>query len=192
MSVEVERKIVELEQRKVELELRRLHLSVNDDREHGSQEEHCDNVGHQNRYMFPNSSVALPKLEIEVFDGNPCNFVGFMNAFQINIASVISNPAQKLSYLIHYCKGEAKEAIRHCSLLPPSEGYSVALDILRDNFGRAYQVSQAITTGLYDDPCIYPKRRVRIAQASHQNAQLRFDLMQTWERSRAKLLDLYR
>lgn len=36
------------------------------------------------------------------------------------------NDANRLSYLVQYCIGKAQEAIEHCIMTPPKEGYKRA------------------------------------------------------------------
>ncbi|KAK3748976.1 hypothetical protein QZH41_019097 [Actinostola sp. cb2023] len=67
----------------------------------------------------------------------------FMKNFEINVESKEEHDSDRLSYLIQFCKGKAKEAIEHCIIMPPEEGYKRAKDILRKNFGRTHIVSKA-------------------------------------------------
>ena len=46
------------------------------------------------------SSLTLPKLEIEPFSGSADEFVTFISTFKSHIESQVSDPNQRLSYLI--------------------------------------------------------------------------------------------
>ncbi|VDP56511.1 unnamed protein product [Schistosoma margrebowiei] len=88
-------------------------------------------------------SVSLPKIEIMKFDGSPLKFWTFMKGFKVNIADRVNDDTQKLMYLIHYCEGIAKDAIEHCVLLPEKEGYTEAIKILHEQFGRPRDIVEA-------------------------------------------------
>ncbi|XP_071491771.1 uncharacterized protein [Diadema antillarum] len=94
--------------------------------------------------MFQAIDLALnmPKPEIAVFDGNPLEYWGFINQFETTVASKTSDERVKLTYLIQYCRGKAKESIENCTFLD-KEGYQKAREILADQFGQSYQVSHA-------------------------------------------------
>ena len=96
--------------------------------------------------------MRLPRLEIEPFSGSPEEFVCFMNAFDTSVASKITDPNQKLAYLIHYCQGRARQAIKHCVLLPEASGYDTAVKILTDYFGKPYTIVQAVMKDLLQGP----------------------------------------
>ena len=91
----------------------------------------------------------LPRLEIDPFTGNPEHFYTFLSSFRHEVEAKVSDPHKKLSYLLHYCHGPAKEAIRHCVLLPSDACFMTAMEILKSQFGRPSQVIQAVTEGMY-------------------------------------------
>ncbi|CAH8491742.1 unnamed protein product [Schistosoma mattheei] len=93
-------------------------------------------------------SVSLPKIEIMKFDGSPLKFWTFMKGFKVNIADRVNDDTQKLMYLIHYCEGIAKDAIEHCVLLPEKEGYTEAIKLLHERFGRPHDIVEAFLTEL--------------------------------------------
>ena len=97
-------------------------------------------------------NLTLPKFEIAPFSGAPTEFHRFMMAFDTHIGSQVSDPTRRLSYLINYCKGPAKRAVAHCSLLPANQGYPEAVRILYDRFGKPHDVVKAATTELFAGP----------------------------------------
>ena len=101
-----------------------------------------------------NSNLSLPRIEIDPFSGCPEEFVGFMHTFNVTIANRIADDSQKLAYLTYYCRGTAKEAIRHCSLLPPDKCYNTAIEILRTQFGMPHVVAHKVTKDLYEGASI--------------------------------------
>ncbi|VDP70077.1 unnamed protein product [Schistosoma curassoni] len=64
-----------------------------------------------------------------------------MKGFKVNIADRVNDDTQKLMYLIHYCEGIAKDAIEHCVLLPEKKGYTEAIKILHERFGRPHDIA---------------------------------------------------
>ncbi|GAA56061.1 protein disulfide-isomerase, partial [Clonorchis sinensis] len=103
--------------------------------------------GHVNHYATA-PTFSLPKIEIDKFSGNPMEFWKFMKAFQMSIADRLFDDSNKLMYLLHYCRGEAKEAIEHCVFLPGKAGYQKAMDILRTQFGRPHDIAQSFMNEL--------------------------------------------
>ena len=103
--------------------------------------------GHVNHYATA-PTFSLPKIEIDMFSGNPMEFCKFIKAFQMSIADRLFDDDNKLMYLLHYCRGEAKEAIEHCVFLPGKAGYQRAMDILRTQFGRPHDIAQSFMNEL--------------------------------------------
>jgi len=99
-------------------------------------------------------SSSLPKIEIEPFSGAPEEFATFLSTFHSQVGSQIADPYQKLCHLIYYCKGVAKEAIKHCVLLPTERCFATAIEILKSQFGRPHQIIQAVTQNLFTGPPI--------------------------------------
>ena len=99
-------------------------------------------------------SNSLPKLEIEPFSGEPEQFYTFLCSFRQEVEAKVADPHKRLSYLLHYCRGPAKDAIRHCVLLPSATCFATAMDILRSQFGRPSQIIQAVTENMFTGPPI--------------------------------------
>ena len=79
-------------------------------------------------------SLELPKVELSYFDGNPVNYVKFIEQFENHVESKVNDPGQMLLQLLHYCRGRARTAVNECTLLPPSQGYRRARIILNQLF----------------------------------------------------------
>ncbi|KAK3715648.1 hypothetical protein QZH41_020729, partial [Actinostola sp. cb2023] len=90
----------------------------------------------------------------------------FMKNFEINVESKEEHDSDRLSYLIQFCKGKAKEAIENCIIMPPEEGYKRAKDILRKNFGRTHIVSKAFLDKVVKGPPIRIAESEKLAQLS--------------------------
>lgn len=63
--------------------------------------------------------LSLPMPEITPFDGNPGNSWTFVKNFEANIASKDIDDRSRLTYLIQFCSGRAKEIIEDCVLMDP-------------------------------------------------------------------------
>ena len=95
----------------------------------------------------------LPKLEIEKFSGDPSKFHMFMKSFDANVDLIAQDDSAKLSRLVQYVTGPARESIRGTLLIGGGEGYRQARSILEDRFGNAYLVSDNVVRHLrYGNP----------------------------------------
>ena len=84
------------------------------------------NIGHY---------INLPSVELEFFEGDPSTYHAFIAVFEECVEKVVADPSARLSRLIRFTKGQAKNAITPCSLLPAKEGYREARRILKKRFG---------------------------------------------------------
>ena len=53
------------------------------------------------------------------------------------------NDGAKLTRLLYYCTGPAKNVIQCCSVMKPTEGYKRARQLLKDRFGDEYVIAEA-------------------------------------------------
>ena len=67
--------------------------------------------------------LYMPKREFLCFDGDSSKDPRFIKNFELNLESTIEDDNVRLSYLIQYCTGKAKEAMENCVILPGAEGY---------------------------------------------------------------------
>ena len=92
--------------------------------------------------------MNLPKVELEPFDGDPLKFHAFLATFDENVHDVITNGKMRLSRILQYTTGKAKDAIRSCSLLGGEDGYLQARKILTTRFGDDHIVAEYIIANL--------------------------------------------
>ena len=59
--------------------------------------------------------LDMPKREFLYFDGDPSRYPRFIKNFELHVESTIEDDNVRLSYLIQYCRGKAKEAIENCT-----------------------------------------------------------------------------
>lgn len=77
------------------------------------------------------------------FNGSHIDYWKFIKNFETNIESKISDDNLRLSYLIQYCKGEAKLCIEDFVLLEPSDGFKRARSILYSRYGRPHVIASS-------------------------------------------------
>ena len=99
--------------------------------------------------VMSSQKLDLPKIELEVFDGNPRNYWRFVQQFKYYVEARVVDSGQRLLYLLHYSRGAAKEAISERAMLPPVVAYERAREILRDLFGREHVVARALLEDMF-------------------------------------------
>lgn len=92
--------------------------------------------------------MNLPKIEIDHFDGNPLSFHSFMATFNEVVDRIAVDDKVKLTRLLQYTTGKAKDAIRSCILLEGGEGYQRALRILRERYGNDFVITERMINGI--------------------------------------------
>ena len=95
-----------------------------------------------NSQMF--DILSMPKLTIDVFTGDPLTYKEFMAIFDEVVDSKPVDSHMKLTRLLQFTSGEAKDSIRHCALIGGSRGYEQARRILSSRFGNEYVISYNI------------------------------------------------
>ena len=90
--------------------------------------------------------LNVPKVEIRSFDGTPASYLMFIAVFDEVVGNVNISCQAKLTRLLQYTTGAARDAIDCCSLIGGTKGYDEARRILSERFGNPY----VITTALLD------------------------------------------
>ena len=85
----------------------------------------------------------MPKKELLSFHGDLKGYPRFIKGFEVKVERRVKDYDERLTFLIQYCRGAAKEAIENCIMLPLEQGYHEAKDILRKNFGQKHMVVRA-------------------------------------------------
>ena len=94
-------------------------------------------------------------LEVEVFLGNPLEYVGWAVAFKNLIESSAVPESDRLHYLKKYVGGPAKEAIRGYFLLSnTSAAYVKAMSVLKNRFGSDFAIAESFRERLEAWPTI--------------------------------------
>ena len=85
---------------------------------------------------------VAPEVDMEQFDGNPLNCYYFMALFAEHVETKIEEPRGRLTRLIKFTTGEARELIKHCLQLPHNRGYQHARALLEKNFVNPILISE--------------------------------------------------
>ena len=92
--------------------------------------------------------LSTPKVSIDKFQGNPLEYQAFIATFDELVDSKTKDDRIKLTRLLQYTAGPAKQAIKYCALVGGADGYSQARTILADRFGDKHILSQTIIADL--------------------------------------------
>ena len=74
---------------------------------------------------------GAPEVDIDTFSGDPLEYHYFMEVFKEVVEEKIEDPRGRLTRLIKYTAGEAKDLIKHCIQQPSAEGYENAMELLK-------------------------------------------------------------
>ena len=75
------------------------------------------------------------EIEIVAFDGNPMEFHYFMAVFKEVVEKRVDGERGKITCLIKYTKGDAKDMVKNCIQLPPEDGFKTAKHLLKRYMG---------------------------------------------------------
>ena len=96
----------------------------------------------------------MPKVELEPYDGDSLKYHSFFAVFDENVEKICSSGSAKLTRLLQYTVGDAKEAIRACSLIGGEDGYEKARAILQKRYGNDHIISNKLITTLRKGPFV--------------------------------------
>ena len=86
---------------------------------------------------------AAPDAAIDTFDGNPLNYFYFMVLFKKAIKKKIYDPKGRLTSLIKFIRGEAKELIQPCIQLPNPNGCKKVISLIERSYGNLHAIIAA-------------------------------------------------
>ncbi|XP_074608716.1 uncharacterized protein LOC141863136 [Acropora palmata] len=84
---------------------------------------------------------ALPQKELTVFNSDPLEYWSFITSFQNSIEANATSESEKLTYLLQYTSGTAKDTIKCCLVMDPSIGYQRARMLLEERFGQPFTIA---------------------------------------------------
>ena len=94
--------------------------------------------------------MNLPKVEIDIFSGDPMQYHTFIASFDQNVDKILQSDQLKLTRLLQYTNAEAKEEIPSCALIGGEKGYEKTRTILHDRFGNDHLLADHIINKLQD------------------------------------------
>ena len=94
------------------------------------------------------AALNLPKVELDCFSGDPLQYYSFMNVFEDTVEKVVEDGGTKLTRLLQYTSGPAKEAIRSCAMIGGEKGYELGKRILKEKFGNDLLISEKLMSSL--------------------------------------------
>lgn len=97
-----------------------------------------------------------PEVDVEIFDGNPLNYQYFISVFKEVVETKIDDPRGRLTRLIKYTSGEARELVRNCINLPPDICYQEAIKLLQNMYGNPYKIIAAYRQEIKNWPTVKP------------------------------------
>ena len=106
-------------------------------------------------------SLHAPRIEMMRIDGNPLKYWPFMRSFHNAVASRTSDDGLKLGSLIQYCSGNVGQLLQCCLVKEPSDGYKLALKLLKDRYGNDDVISRAWIDRILDRPKMKDTRGLR-------------------------------
>ena len=83
---------------------------------------------------------SAPDAGIEEFDGNPLNFNYFRSMFRETVEKKINDPQGRLTRLIKYTCGEARELVKNFIHDRPDVGYTNAMNLLEKQYGDPHRL----------------------------------------------------
>ena len=83
---------------------------------------------------------VAPEVDIVAFSGDPLEYHYFMEIFKEAVEKRLEDPRGRLTRLIKHTTDEAKSLIKHCIQQTLSEGYKIALELLRIRYGYSLNV----------------------------------------------------
>ena len=84
---------------------------------------------------------AAPELEIDISDSNPMDFNYFMAVFKGVMKNKMTDPRGRLTRMIKFTKGKAKEIAKTCIQLPSQVGFKTAKRLLTERFGDPHTIT---------------------------------------------------
>ena len=89
-----------------------------------------------------------PQVDLKTFDGNPLEYKYFMSMLRESVKKKIEDPKGRLTQLIQYTRGEAKDLSKNFINERPEYGYSNAMVVLQRQYGNPHALLSSHRTGV--------------------------------------------
>ena len=101
---------------------------------HQARDQHLEQLLSKQRQLA--LSMALPKVEVPTFGGDPIHYSQFIRSFETLIENKTASSSARLSYLIQYTSGDVQELMRSCLTINADDGYEKARSLLKTKIRR--------------------------------------------------------
>ncbi|VDQ08871.1 unnamed protein product [Trichobilharzia regenti] len=138
--------------------------------------------------------LDMPKVEMSYFDGNCTDYLRFTKEFEYYVENRVEDPGQRMLYLLHYCKGRDKAAIRECVILRPEGAYARAKGILQELFGKIHVIARNRTedmTVAEDGEALSLEEQETCATTMHYGTAVMLGVIPVKVPSHGKEIDTY-
>ena len=98
---------------------------------------------------------GAPSVSLEVFDGDPLNYIFFMTNFEDNVEKRISDSKGRLARLLNFTSGEANDLIQ-CCVYRVGDSYEYAKSLLKRKYGDPHRIMIAYRKQLQSWEIIKP------------------------------------
>ena len=99
-------------------------------------------------------ALKAPSAEIDVFAGDPLEYHYFRSNFTEAVEKMIDDQRGRLTRLIKYTDGDAKDLIKHCVHADPLHCYDQAISLLDAEYGSSHKISYAYLQRLHEWPSV--------------------------------------
>nr|CAD2182928.1 unnamed protein product [Meloidogyne enterolobii] len=109
-------------------------------------EQNKQNIKSEHNNQHSPIEVRLPELKMDPFYGDPKKWTTFWQLFSANIDSRPMDNIRKMSYLLAFLQGSAKELV--AGFVLSNENYDRALDLLKSRYGDSRAITEALEAEL--------------------------------------------
>ena len=86
---------------------------------------------------------SAPDIDIDIFSGNPMDFYYLMAVFSEIVEKKVDDPRERLTWLIKYTAGDAKEMVKNYIQLTAEIGFETAKRLLTKRYRDPYRMIAA-------------------------------------------------
>ena len=120
--------------------------------------------------------LNMPKVELDKYDGDPLKFHSFMAIFDETVDKVTTDSQSKLTRLLQYTTGIAKDTIQPYAMIGGSRGYDLARQSLFMKFGDSLLISEKVIAKLKDGQPINSSSDLEVLSNDLKNCSITLSL----------------
>jgi hypothetical protein len=100
------------------------------------------------------SLLTAPDADIDVFSGNPLDFRYFRTTFRESVEKKVPDSRGRLTRLLKYTTGDAKDLIKHCIYESADGCFDAAISLLEREYGNRQVVVNSFLNQLKSWPAV--------------------------------------